>query len=65
MNVEHIEMLQTNIIETLCTLEMIFPPFFDSMDHLPIDLLFEEKAGGPVQYRWMYPFERLDITVAI
>ncbi|KAL3568114.1 hypothetical protein D5086_030765 [Populus alba] len=59
MNVEHIEMLQTNIIETLCKLEMIFPPsFFDSMEHLPIHLPFEAKAGGPVQYRWMYPFER-------
>uniref|UniRef100_A0A2K2A3S9 DUF4218 domain-containing protein n=1 Tax=Populus trichocarpa TaxID=3694 RepID=A0A2K2A3S9_POPTR len=47
-------------------LEMIFPPsFFDSMEHLPIHLPFEAKAGGPVQYRWMYPFERLDITVAM
>ena len=59
MNVEHIEMLQTNIIETLYKLEMIFPPsFFNSMEHLPIHLPFEAKAGGPVQYRWMYLFER-------
>ena len=43
---------------------MIFPPsFFDSMEHLLIHLPFEAKAGGPVQYRWMYPFERLDITL--
>jgi hypothetical protein len=36
LNVDHIERLQTNIIETLCKLEMIFPPsFFDSMEHLP------------------------------
>ena len=61
LNVDHIERLQTNIVETLCKLEMIFPPFFDSMEHLP----FEAKAGGPVQYRWMYPFEWLDITVAM
>ena len=55
-----------NIIETLCKLEMIFhPSFFDSMEHLPIHLPFEVKAGGLVQYRWMYPFERLDITVAM
>jgi len=55
-----------NIIEALCKLEMIFPPlFFDSMEHLPIHLPFEAKVGGPVQYRWMYPFERLDITVAM
>jgi len=66
LNVDHIERLQTNIVETLCKLEMIFPPsFFDSMEHLPIHLPFEAKAGGPVQYRWMYPFERLDITVAM
>jgi len=49
LNVEHIERLQTNIIETLCKLEMIFPPsFFDSMEHLPIHLPFEAKAGGPI-----------------
>jgi len=66
LNVDHIERLQTNIVETLCKLEMIFPPsFFDSMEHLPIHLPFEAKAEGPVQYRWMYPFERLDITVAM
>ncbi|XP_052303645.1 uncharacterized protein LOC127904392 [Populus trichocarpa] len=59
LNVDHIERLQTNIVKTLCKLEMIFPPsFFDSMEHLPIHLPFEAKAGGPVQYRWMYPFER-------
>jgi len=40
-------------------LEMIFPPsFFDSMEHLPIHLSFDVKVGGPVQYRWMYLFER-------
>ena len=66
LNVKHIERLQTNIVETLYKLEMIFPPsFFESMEHLPIHLSFEAKAGGPVQYRWMYPFERLDIKVAI
>jgi hypothetical protein len=30
LNVDHIERLETNIIETICKLEMIFPPsFFD------------------------------------
>jgi len=66
LNVDHIERLETNIIETLCKLEMIFPPsFFDSMEHLPIHLPFEAKVEGLVQYRWMYPFERLDITIAM
>ena len=65
LNVDHIERLEKNIVETICKLEMIFPPsFFDSMEHLPVHLPFEVKVG-PVQYRWMYPFERLDITVAM
>ncbi|XP_039130823.1 uncharacterized protein LOC120267164 isoform X1 [Dioscorea cayenensis subsp. rotundata] len=43
----------------LCKLERIFPSaFFDSMEHLPIHLPYEAKIPGPVQYRWMYPFER-------
>ena len=66
LNVDHIERLGTNIVETLCKLEMIFPPsLFDSMEHLPIHLSFEAKVGGSVEYRWMYPFERLNITVAM
>jgi hypothetical protein len=53
------ELLQMNIIEIICKLERIFPPsFFDSMEHLTIHLPYEAKVGGPVQYRWMYPFER-------
>jgi len=65
-NVDYIERLKTNIVETLCKLEMIFPPlFFDSIEHLPIHLTFEAKVGGSVQYKWMYPFEWLDITVAM
>ncbi|WVZ25829.1 hypothetical protein V8G54_004373 [Vigna mungo] len=40
-------------------IENIPPPsFFDSMEHLPIHLPYEAILGGPVQYRWMYPFER-------
>jgi len=49
LNVDYIEMLETNIVETLCKLEMIFPlSFFNSMEHLPIHLPFEAKVGGPV-----------------
>jgi hypothetical protein len=44
LNVDHIKRLQTNIVEILCKLEMIFPPsFFDSIEHLPIHLPFEAK----------------------
>ncbi|KAK8921612.1 hypothetical protein KSP39_PZI020469 [Platanthera zijinensis] len=51
--------MEENIVVILCKLEKIFPPaFFDSMEHLPIHLAYEARVGGPVQYRWMYPFER-------
>ena len=54
-----IEKLGTSIRETLCQLEMIFPPaFFDIMMHLPVHLAEEARLGGPVCYRWMYPVER-------
>ncbi|KAK4438612.1 hypothetical protein Salat_0195700 [Sesamum alatum] len=44
---------------TLCKLERVFPPaFFDVMIHLMIHLASEAKIAGPVQYRWMFPFER-------
>jgi hypothetical protein len=62
-NVDYIKRLEKNIVETLYKLEMIFPlSFFDSIEHLPVHLPFKVKVGGPVQYKWMYPFERLDIT---
>ncbi|XP_015960485.1 uncharacterized protein LOC107484411 [Arachis duranensis] len=52
--------LEENISIILCKLERIFPPeFFNSMEHLPIHLPFEALLGGLVQYRWMYPFERI------
>ena len=51
--------MEQNIPIILCKLERIFPPtFFDSMEHLPVHLAYEAKHGGPVHYRWMYPFER-------
>ncbi|XP_017970474.1 PREDICTED: uncharacterized protein LOC18609682 [Theobroma cacao] len=57
--IDHMETLQGKICETICKLEKIFPPgFFDLMEHLSIHLPYEVKVGGPVQYRWMHPFER-------
>lgn len=51
--------MQDNIPVLLCDLEKRFPPsFFDVMEHLVIHLPREALLGGPVQYRWMYPFER-------
>ncbi|PKU59893.1 hypothetical protein MA16_Dca028162 [Dendrobium catenatum] len=46
-------------VENLILLKKIFPPrFFKSMEHLPVHLPYEAMVGGPIQYRWMYPFER-------
>ena len=51
--------MEQNIPVILCKLERILPPgFFDSMEHLLVHLAHEARLGGPVQYRWMYPFER-------
>ncbi|CAA7049001.1 unnamed protein product [Microthlaspi erraticum] len=56
---EGIQHLEDKIAVILCNLEQIFPPsFFDVMEHLAIHLPRETELGGPVQYRWMYPFER-------
>ena len=54
-----IEKLEGEISIIICKLEGIIPPsFFDIMEHLPVHLADEAKLAGPVQYRWMYPFER-------
>ncbi|XP_025662015.1 uncharacterized protein [Arachis hypogaea] len=51
--------LQNHVVQTLCQMEMIFPPsFFTVMVHLTVHLVDELKLGGPVHYRWMYPIER-------
>ncbi|XP_010451681.1 PREDICTED: uncharacterized protein LOC109125055 [Camelina sativa] len=59
LHTSRLQILKQNIVLILCNLEKIFPPsFFDVMEHLPIHLPYEAELGGPVQYRWMYPFER-------
>ncbi|XP_042432650.1 uncharacterized protein LOC122019228 [Zingiber officinale] len=57
-----LEALEENIAETLCMLERYFPPaFFTISVHLTIHLAREARLCGPVQFRWMYPFERMHI----
>ena len=57
---EHFEELDNRIAMALCHLERLIPPaFFDVMVHLTIHLADEAKLAGPVQYRWMYPIERI------
>ena len=51
--------LEKEIGDILCLLERYFPPFFfDIMIHLVIHLGRKARICGPIQYRWMYPFER-------
>ncbi|XP_010495350.1 PREDICTED: uncharacterized protein LOC104772433 [Camelina sativa] len=51
--------MEAEIVETLCMFERYFPPtFFDIMVHLTVHLGREARLGGPVHFRWMYPFER-------
>jgi hypothetical protein len=65
LQTQNIKRFKMNIVQIICKLKMIFPlTFFDLIKHLPIHLLFEAKVGRPVQYRWMYPFERLGLTHA-
>ncbi|CAL8121365.1 unnamed protein product [Prunus armeniaca] len=52
--------LRHYIVQVLCKFEMIFPPaFFTSMMHVMVHLPEEALLAGPVNYRWMYPIERL------
>ncbi|CAL9007224.1 unnamed protein product [Prunus brigantina] len=55
-----INQLRHDIVQVLCKFEMIFPPaFFTSMIHVMVHLPEEALLAGPVNYRWMYPIERL------
>ncbi|GJR44207.1 hypothetical protein Tco_1312310 [Tanacetum coccineum] len=59
IDTEVLDSRQSDIILTLCELEMYFPPsFFDVMVHLVSHIIVEIKACGPVFLRYMYPFER-------
>ncbi|KAI5334772.1 hypothetical protein L3X38_024905 [Prunus dulcis] len=52
--------LRHDIVQVLCKFEMIFPPaFFTSMMHVMVHLPEEALLACPVNYRWMYPIERL------
>jgi hypothetical protein len=49
---QYLKQLKMNIIDIICKLKMIFPLFFfNSIEHLPIHLVYEEKVRGHVQYK--------------
>ncbi|XP_048599722.1 uncharacterized protein LOC125579871 [Brassica napus] len=56
---EKLLVMEAEIFETLCLFERFFPPsLFDIMLHLTVHLGREARLGGPVHFRWVYPFER-------
>ncbi|KAL0327831.1 UNVERIFIED_CONTAM: hypothetical protein Sangu_1861100 [Sesamum angustifolium] len=59
LDVHKFHELENCVAIIMRNLEKIFlSTFFDSMEHLIVHFLYEARVGGPVQYRWMYPFER-------
>ena len=59
MDVLELDELELAAEETVCHLEMYFPPsFFDIMVHLIVHIVYEIKMCGPVFLRSMYLFER-------
>jgi hypothetical protein len=59
LTLEDLNRLENDIPIILCKLERIFPPdFLTSMVHLVIHLVRECRLGGPIQYWYMYPWER-------
>ncbi|XP_074336233.1 uncharacterized protein LOC141673387 [Apium graveolens] len=59
IDVDKLEKMQSELVETLCQLEKHFPPsFFDVMIHLSVHLLREVKLCGLIFLQWVYPFER-------
>ena len=64
LSVDVIKGLEKTAPVLLCKLEKVFPPgFFVPMQHLIVHLPYEARMGGPQQYRWMYPVERVLKTV--
>ncbi|KAK1387020.1 hypothetical protein POM88_015198 [Heracleum sosnowskyi] len=59
IDLRDLKRLQEEIIEIVCSFEMIFPSaFFDIMVHLLIHLCKEVELGGPAHLRCMWPIER-------
>ncbi|XP_070048539.1 uncharacterized protein [Nicotiana tomentosiformis] len=56
---ENLVLMESNIHLIINKPAKCFPcGFFNVMEHLPVHLIREARLGGPVQCRWMYPFER-------
>jgi hypothetical protein len=50
--------LKAYMIETMCMLELCFPPLFDMQEHLMIHLVDQILTLGPLYLHSMFPHER-------
>jgi hypothetical protein len=50
--------LKAYIIETMCMLEMCFPPFFDMQEHLMIHLMDQILTLGPLYLHSIFLYEQ-------
>jgi hypothetical protein len=50
--------LKAYLIETMCMLEMCFPPFFDMQEYLMIHLMDQILTLGSLYLHSMFPYER-------
>jgi hypothetical protein len=50
--------LKAYMIETMCMLEMCFPPFFAMQEHLMIHLMNQIFTLAPLYLHSMFPYER-------
>jgi hypothetical protein len=57
--IDHKELdnLRAYMIETMCMLEMSFPPFFDMQQHLMIHLMDQIHTLGQLYLHSMFPYE--------
>jgi hypothetical protein len=58
--IDHKELddLKAYMFETMCMLEMCFPPFFDMQQHLLIHLVDQILTLGPLYLYSMFPYKR-------
>ena len=58
--------LHEDVVQSIVSLEMIFPPsFFNIMTHLLVHLVKEIGILGPVFLHNMFPFERFFAVVNV
>jgi hypothetical protein len=55
---KELDNLRAYMIETMCMLEICFPPFFDIQQHLMIHLVDQILTLGPLYLHGMFSYER-------